>query len=285
MVIVITVAVGLAQQPSPPSVSPVLPTGPIRSRAPFSTAPTRAPGTPVPGAFGTPPRLARDVLRDDVAGGLIDEQLVFVDGVLRVTPVRCQSPAQGSQGCVDLEIPGLGLSVWAGGDAIPWRGDPPPGAWIVTVARAGGLVYLGSLVPQPGNRDAIDGLTRRLFAGLLAAPARTLFEVDGWLVVSPSPTCFRPGVTATPCPPAVPFLASEGPDADGVLRSRLGGPVDLAPAAVEVDHDALVTPGRFLVMLPATCDPANAVGTCDADPRWRVVARFDPEHSVRVLVP
>ena len=186
---------------------------------------------------------------------------------------------------MDLEIPGLGLPVRAGGDAMPWRGDPPPGAWIVTVARAGGLVYLGSLVPEPSVPGAIDGLTRRLFVGELATPPRTLFEVDGWLVVNPPRTCYRPGVSATPCPPAVGFLASDEPDADGVLRSSRGGPVDLAPVVVDVDPEAVVTPGRFFVMLPVACDAIDPVGTCDTEPRWRVVARFDPEHSVRVLVP
>ncbi len=193
--------------------------------------------------------------------GLIDEQLVFVDGDLRITPVRCQSPAQGSVGCVELEIPGIGLPVWAGGDAIPWRGDPPPGAWIVTVARSRGLVYLGSLVPDPAVPNALDGLTRRLFAGELAEPPRTLFEVDGWLVVNPPSPCYRPGVSATPCPLPVPFLAAEEPDADGVLRSSRGGLVDLAPAVVDVDPSAVVTRGRYLVMLPAACDATDPVGS------------------------
>jgi hypothetical protein len=186
---------------------------------------------------------------------------------------------------VDLEIPGLGLPVWAGRDALPWPGDPPPGAWIVTVARARGLVYLGSLVPGQNVPDAIDGLTRRLFARELATPSRTLFEVEGWLVLHPPATCFRPGIPATPCPPAGPFLASVAPAADGALRSSSGGPVDLASEAVDVDPGAVVTPGRFLVMLPAGCDAGDPVGTCDAEPRWRVVARFQPERSVRVLVP
>lgn len=290
---VLVIAVGLAQEPGSPSpdasrlpaaspagASPALSTG-----APASVASAPAPTVVEPGVFGTPPRLARDELRDGVVDGVIDDRLVFVDGILLVTPVRCQSPAQGSRGCVDLEIPGIGLPVWAGSDAIPWRGDPPLGAWIVAVARAGGLVYLGSLVPDPSVPDAVDGLSRRLFAGELADPPRTLFEVDGWLVVNPPQPCFRPGVSATPCPPSVPFLAAEEPGPDGVLRSSRGGFVDLAPAVVDVDPSAVVTPGRFLVTLPAACDAADPVGTCDGEPRWRVVARFAPEHSVRVLAP
>ncbi len=184
-----------------------------------------------------------------------------------------------------VEIPGLGLPVVPGGDAIPWHGDPPPGAWIVTVARAGGLVYLGSLVPEPAAPDTIDGLTRRLFAGELSTPSRTLFEVSGWLVANPLQTCYRPGVAATPCPAPTPFLASDEPGRDGVLRSSRGGPVDLAPAVIGMDPADVVTSGRFLVMPPAACDPSNAAQTCDAEPRWLVTARFDPAQSFRVLVP
>jgi hypothetical protein len=285
MAVAIGLAIGLAQQPTSPSASPAATTRPTASLRPPATASAAVPASAGPGAFGTPPRLARDVLRDGVVAGQIDEQLVFVDGILRVAPARCQGQVQGSRECVDLEIPGLGLPVSAGSDAIPWRGDPPPGAWIVTVARAGGLVYLGSLVPGPRVPDAIDGLTRRLFFGELATPSRTLFEVEGWLVVHPPPTCFRPGIPATPCPPAVPFLAADEPAADGALRSSRGGPVDLAPGAVDVDPGDVVTPGRFLVMLPAACDATNAVETCDVEPRWRVVARFDPGRSFRVLAP
>jgi hypothetical protein len=285
MVVAIGVAVGLAQQPASPSTSPAASTRPTALPRPPATASAAGPGSAGLGAVGTPLRLARGVLRDGVVAGQIDEQLVFVDGILRVTPARCQGAIRGSRGCVELEIPGLGLPVSPGRDAIPWRGDPPPGAWIVTVARAGGLVYLGSLVPDPRVPDAIDGLTRRLFFGELATPSRTLFEVEGWLVVHPPPTCFRPGIPATPCPPAVPFLASDEPAADGALRSSRGGPVDLAPGAVDVDPGDVVTPGRFLVMLPASCDATDPVATCDAEPRWRVVARFDPERSFRVLAP
>ena len=239
----------------------------------------------VPLAHGLPPRLSRVDLRDRVLDGSADGQLVFVDGELEATPVRCQSLAQSRSRCVDLAIPGIGLPVWAGASALPWRGDPPPGAWLVTVARAGGLVYLGSLRPEADVPAAIGTLTRRLLAAELADPPGSLFQVDGWLVPEPPPACDRPGVPATPCPARAPFLAADRPPPDGTLRSERGASVDLASPPVDVDAGDRVVGGRFLVTLPPPCDPADAAATCDPSPRWLVVARYDPSRSIRVLVP
>jgi hypothetical protein len=259
-----------------------------RDRA--TPSPTAAPAASpnaalIPLARSLPPRLSREDLRDRVVDGSADGQLVFVDGVLEVTPVRCQSLAQSRSRCVDLSIPGIGLPVWAGASALPWRGDPPPGAWLVTVARAGGLVYLGSLLPEPDVPAAIGTLTRRLLAAELADPPGTLFQVDSWLVPAPSTTCYRPGVPATPCPTRAPFLAADRPQPDGTLRSERGAAVALASPPVDVDAGDRVVGGRFLVTLPPPCDPADAAATCDPSPRWLVVARYDPSRSIRVLVP
>jgi hypothetical protein len=187
--------------------------------------------------------------------------------------------------CVDLEIPGIGVAVRAGEPAIPWRGDPAPGAWLVTVARAGGLVYLGSLVPERDVPDSVGQLTRRLLAAELAEPPRTLFEVEGWLVVNPAHGCYRRDPGATPCPAPLPFLAVDEPFADGTLRSARGGTVSLASPVIGADPAAVVTRGTFLVALPARCDPADARETCHEDLRWLVVARYEPERSVRALIP
>lgn len=232
-----------------------------------------------------PPRLSRADLTVAVIDGSLDGTLVFVDGELRSTPVRCQSLAQAPAGCVNLEIPGLGLPVWAGPSALPWRGDPPRGAWIVTVARTGGLVYLGSLLPDPEPTDSLARLTRRLLRAELAEPPRTLFEVQSWLVLDRPAPCYRNSPTATPCPSLPPFLARDEPFPDGTLRDDRGGPVDLADPVVGLEPGVAVTEGRFLVTLPDACAPADAAATCPEDLRWLVVARYEPERSIRVLVP
>ncbi len=268
--------------PSPPPVRarvalPATP-GPVVRPDP-TTSPTSSSGSP----RALPPRLSRENLRDRVLAGGLDGRLVFVDGALRVTPVRCRSLAQARSRCVDLVIPGLGLPVWAGVPALPWRDDPPPGAWLVTVARAGGLVYLGSLLPELRVPSAIGTLTRRWLAREPVEPTGTLFQIDGWLVADPSRTCNRPGVVATPCPARPPFLAADEPRPDGALRSERGGPVALASPSVDVDATRPVVAGRFLVTA-AGCDPAGS-GSCDGEPRWLLVARYEPGRSIRVLVP
>jgi hypothetical protein len=53
---------------------------------------------------------------------------------------------------------------------------------------------------------------------------------------------------------------------------------------VDVDPDAVVTPGLFLLTPPATCDLDEASPDC-LEVDWTVVARYDPSRSVRVLVP
>ena len=236
-------------------------------------------GDPTPGAVEgdaavRPRRLSAADLAAAVRDGSLDGRLVFVDGTLDAIPRRCQSLAQGDRGCVDLAIPGLGLPVWAGEASVPWSGPPPPGAWLVTVARTGGLAYLGSLVPWLDGPRSIGELGRRLGSDGDGAPGGTLFEADGHLVVNPVHECVTRAAEATPCPAPSPFLADDRPLDDGILVSDAGAEVRLEGAVPEVDPADVVTPGTFLV----------APGVDPAEP-WLVVARYDPARAVRVLVP
>ena len=270
-------AVVLAQlQPAPPDPARISFAVPTLAPSPVAAA-TEAPATAtVPGAdpvavlAGTTPRMARSDLEAAVRDGALDGRIVFIDGTLAVTPVRCQSLAQGYGGCVDLAIPGLGLAVWQGEVAVPWRADPPPGAWLVTVARTGGLVYLGSLVPDAVGSTPISVLA----AASIPDAAGTLFESDGFLVRNPLHTCFRPGVAATPCPPPPPFLAEDEPLGGGLLATDAGAVVSIMSPAPEIPADEPVIGGTFLV---ARHPGDGAV--------MQVVARFDPSRAVRVLVP
>lgn len=278
VVAILTVAVGIAQlDPAPmeparisfavPTVAPSAAVAETPRETPMSTE-----AAPDPSAVlaGTTPRMTREALEAAVRDGSLDGRLVFVDGTLEVTPVRCQSLAQGFGGCVDLVIPGLGLVVWQGEDAIPWPADPPPGAWLVAVARTGGLVYLGSLVPDPNGPIPVDAIAN---AGVPDA-AGTLFEVPGWLVTHPVHACYRPGVAATPCPPPPPFLAEDEPLPDGMLVSDAGAVVTVAASAPDIDPAATVTEGTFLVQHRQSGEGGALV-----------VARYEPSRAVRVLVP
>jgi hypothetical protein len=111
----------------------------------------------------------------------------------------------------------------------------------------------------PRGRDWIDG---------------TLFEVDGYLIVNPVHPCRQTGRSATPCPAPSPFLSYDAPTAEGILVSDDGAVVELSASMPEIDPDAVVTTGRFLLAPPAD----------DGKP-WRVVARYEPSRAVRVLVP
>jgi hypothetical protein len=72
-----------------------------------------------------------------------------------------------------------------------------------------------------------------------------------------------------------PFLADDPPFADGILRSDRGAVVDLAPDLWGVDPATdTVSAGPFLVR-----------PTGSGEVGWAVVARYDPERSVRVVVP
>ena len=256
-----------------PASAPALPPTPDATSGAVATPPVPGPDASAILA-GTTPRLSRDRLAAGVRDGSLEGRLVFVDGVMRATPARCVDPAREPLDCAELEIPGLGLPVSLGDSATPWPGDPPPGAWLVTIARGGGLEYLGSLVPW---RDGPRGLTsiRMLLANRGGVPQHgSLFEVDGFLVANPLRICGIVGPDATQCPAPPPFLAEDEPLADGIRVSDAGEEVVLTGPVPGVDPGVVVTPGPFLVV------PAGPGGG-----PWRIVARYEPARSVRVLVP
>lgn len=283
---VIAAAIGIAQlvppASTPPLVSFALPTsGPTAAAVP-SGGPSAAPD---PSAIlaDTPPRLSREDLKTAVLDGSLDGRLVFVEGVMRATRVPCEGEPQASLDCVELEIPGIGVPVRAGEVGVPvrpgeidtpWPGEPPPDAWLVTVARDGGLDYLGSLVPSEDGVRTIDGVIEGFGPRGRDWVDGTLFEVDGYLVVNPIHPCRQTGRSATPCPAPSPFLSYSAPNADGLPVTDDGAVVELSASMPEIDPDAVVTTGRFLLAPPSG----------DGAP-WRVVARYEPSRAVRVLVP
>lgn len=284
---VIVAAIGIAQVvPSTPASSPRAST--TRSAVPASAAASpsgEAPLAPDPSALlaGSPPRLSREALAAAVRDGSLDGRLVFVEGVMRATRVACDGEPEASAGCVDLEIPGIGVPVWPGEITVPvrpgqadtpWPVEPPPDAWLVTVARAGGLVYLGSLVPSEDGPRTIDGIADGFGPRGRDWLNGTLFEADGYLVVNPAHPCRQTGRSATPCPAPSPFLSYSEPLTNGILVSDAGARVELSAPMPGIDPDAVATAGTFLVAPPAG----------DGAP-WRVVARYEPSWAVRVVVP
>jgi hypothetical protein len=286
---VIVAAIGIAQvvppRPAPPHLSSAVPTiGPTGAAAEPSTAAVTG-STPDPSAIlaDSPPRLSREELAAAVRDGSLEGRLVFVEGVMRATAMPCASQAPASRGCVRLEIPGIGVPVRPGEIDVPvrpgefdtpWPGEPPPDAWLVTVARDGGLVYLGSLVPSEDGVRTIDRIVEGFGPRGRDWVDGTLFEVDGYLVVDPIHPCRQTGRSATPCPAPSPFLAYDEPLPDGILVSDEGAVVELSASMPEIDPDAVVTMGRFLLAPPVD----------DGKP-WRVVARYEPSRAVRVVVP
>ena len=109
-------------------------------------------------------------------------------------------------------------------------------------------------------------------------PGPSLYDASGWLVVNP--VCVTAGgpaasAAATTCPDQPPFLAEDEPLDGGILRSDAGEVVVLSPSLWGVNTATdTVTEGPFLV--------AERPGE---EPRWEVVARYDPSRSVRVVIP
>lgn len=275
---VIVTAIGIAQV-----VPPALEPAPRASGAPSAVQASAAalPSgaatlAPDPSAIlaDSPPRLSREDLAAAVRDGSLDGRLVFVEGVMRATRVPCEGEPEASLGCVDLEIPGIGVPVRPGEISTPWPGEPPLDAWLVTVARDGGLVYLGSLVPSEDGLRTIDGIVEGFGPRGRDWTDGTLFEVDGYLVSNPVHGCVTEASDATPCPAPSPFLAYDEPLADGVLTSDAGAVVELSASMPGIDTDVVVTAGTFLLAPPD-----------EDEGLWRVVARYEPARAVRVLVP
>ncbi len=236
-----------------------------------------------------PPRLTREALTAGVLDGSLSGQLVFIDGQLEAIPIACDQAAPGPHSdCVMLAVEGLGLPVTAGPSALPWSGGPTAGSMLVFVAERERLRYLGDLGRSPGGPSTLRSLTRRLLQERLSSPVGALFDVEGYLVVNPVHSCYRRDPAATPCPAPEPFLADDPPTAEGILLSSRGSTVDLEPAVAGLDPSRTVTAGAFLVTLPpaSACRPGEVAADCTADGvRWVVVARYDPDRSVRAVIP
>jgi hypothetical protein len=269
LALAVVVAIGLAQGGAP---------APRQALAPVGTTPHAhaSPGAPGSSAEAAPDavsaattsqRLRPAQLAAAVRDGSLEGRLVFVDGALDVTPVHCQSLKEGWRGCVKLVIPGIGVPVWVADALHPWPGAPAPGAWLVTVARTGGLVYLGALAPDRRGPASLADLERRLADDEpVDATGGSLFEARGVLVTKVAPPCS--GV----CQSAPPYLADDPADGGPAVPAE-GTVVGLATDVPEVDPDAVAVEGTFLV------------GRSDADAPWQVVARYVPGRSFRVLVP
>jgi len=262
--LVIGSAVALAQLKAPegpPIARPAIPSAPlaVRTLAPPTAAVTAPPAIPA--------RIHPADLAIAVHDGSLEGRLVFVAGAMVSTPTGCRSLMEIRHACVALEVPGLGVPLWAGDTVRPWPGNPPAGAWIVAVARTGGLAYLGSLVPDRGRVAGITALEAKLTAAGTTDPAAGfLYEVDGSLVPLPRRSC------PEGCPAALPFLVDKLATV-GELLSSSGTPVVVDTGTPEVDSNAVVVQGTFLV------------GRTPAGDGWRVVARYLPDQSVRVLAP
>ena len=265
--LVIGVAVALAQLPAPtqPKVA--------RSAAPSAAVAVKTPAIPTIGpstgpveAQTIPARVRPSDLATALHEGTLDGRLVFVDGSMVSTPTGCRNLAEIGTGCISLKVPGLGVAIWAGTTVRPWPGDPPAGAWLVTVVRPGGLAYLGSLLPDRERVAGITALEAKLTASETVAAAGALFEVDGSLVPLPRQSC------PEGCPGAEPFLVDKLATV-GELLSSSGRTVVVDPGTPEVDSNAVVVQGTFLV------------GRTKGGDGWRIVARYLPDESVRVLAP
>ena len=268
--LVIAGAVGLAQATTHID-RPIAIVAPPASASIAAPTPSMASASTPPGPVAalldrTSPRLRPADLAAQIRDGSLENRLVFVDGELSTTPVGCRSLATVRVGCVDLAIPGVGVPVHA---AQPWlvRAPAPPlGAWLVTVVRAGALVYLGSLLPDRAVPASIPELDRKLSdAGRDTSPG-ALFQANGTLVTNiPSPC-------NNLCPPPPPYLA-DGRNWDNPALPETGTVVDVVRNAPEIPQDMERFDGTFL--LARTSDGSG----------WEVVARYVPANAVRVQVP
>ncbi|HEX5828238.1 MAG TPA: hypothetical protein VFY23_11995 [Candidatus Limnocylindrales bacterium] len=216
------------------------------------------------------PRLRPDELTAGVLDGGLDGWLVYADATLEGA-CRPNGLAPCGEG-IPFAIPGIALEVVRGaGTAGTVVGAPPDRAVLVLRVRGPRLEYLGSLIVDPDGSPSLDDLTVEVRSP--SGPVRqTLWDVRGWLVVKPA--CVSPGGGTAACD-RPPFLADDPPLADGILRSDRGDIVDLAPDLWGVDPaTGTVSAGPFLVRRTGS----GEVG-------WAVVARYDPERSVRVVVP
>lgn len=261
----IVAAVGLAQAfPAEPRSTSVVPAVSPVAREPGPASPTPFAGrvTPPPVVVAAPRRLDRTALTDGVRDGSLDGWLVYADADL-VDP--CAGAAASCTG--NPSIAGLALPVDGAREEMD-AGGPPDAAILVLRVDGGHLAYLGSLIVHLDGSPSLATLSDELAAGL--NPASTLFDARGWLVLRPP--CIAPAPEAT-CAPVPAFLADDEPEPDGIVRSDRGEDVAIAPDPWGFTPNDTVRGGPFLVRLTG------------GDPRWQVVARYDPSRSVRVVIP
>ena len=153
------------------------------------------------------------------------------------------------------------------GDALPQpaadAGEQPDRGGVV---RAGGLVYLGSLLPDRDVPASIPDLDRQLAGVGRDAQPGSLFQANGTLVTNiPSPCNDL-------CPPPPPYFA-DGRNWSNPALPETGTVVDVVKNAPEIPLDTERFDGTFLL-------GRDRDGT-----GWQVVARYVPANAVRVQVP
>ncbi len=266
MALVAGVALGQLRTPTPPPVARIAPaTPPVVSVSDPATPSDAASADPATLADATPPRLRAVDLATQIRDGTLDGRLVFVDGELAVTPVGCTSLATVRRACAELAIPGVGVAVEPAEPSVALA-PAPLGTWLVTVVRAGTLVYLGSLVPDRDVPTSVPALDRQLATAPDDRPQGSLFQANGTLVTNiPSPC-------NNLCPPPPPYLA-DGRNWANPALPETGTVVDVARNAAEIPADTERFDGTFLLARGAD------------DGRWQVVARYVPSRAVRVQVP
>jgi len=124
----------------------------------------------------------------------------------------------------------------------------------------------GSRIPDRERVAGITALEAKLTATETVPAAGALFEVDGSLVPLPRRSC------PEGCPGAEPFLVDKLATV-GELLSSSGITVVVGNGTPEGESNAVVVQGTFLV------------GRTAAGDGWRIVARYLPDRSVRVLAP
>ena len=126
----------------------------------------------------------------------------------------------------------------------------------MTVARTGGLVYLGSLVPSVGGPESIASLAGRLRDGALAGLG-SLFEASGVLTRVPPGHCSAGLTGGSPCPVEPPWLTGDAPLGGDVVR-QAGQAVSIAQAVVDLPATDPAVQGRFLLAPPSGADNSVA---------------------------
>jgi hypothetical protein len=230
-------------------------------------------GSPAPSpVVAMTPRVAADPLDVSALVAAVragkDGPIAFVSGLLHITPRRCD-PGAPASACYLLAIDGLrGVRVVPDdGLAMPMR-QPAGGEALVLLPRAGRLVYLGSLVVDPGGIPRIDGLIAQLarHGPAIAGTGPTLYEADG-RIIRLSHDCPE---TAS-CPPASWLFGALQPPDNLVVGVVDASVVDGAPG---LDASVEWASGPFLLR-PGTVTSAS----------WIVLAQEDQAAILHIVIP